>query len=936
MEEPVSYYTIVPDSDFDIDIVITKIPKQSPVWNFDWTTGVTVAAAAGCGIAASVGLFAYNKYKNLKKQLKRTEQQFEKENENAFAENRKLRELLDERQIALQEAEARMDKLVAENEEEILKRDELIEELKLEKEEINDQLEEVLLQREEMETLLDEERERGNEKDWHIEELLNAEGILQREQQELSDELEKALLHGNEMETLLEEERERWAQKDCEIVLLNNSIWILKRDQQELNDKLEKALLHGNEMETLLEEERERWAQKDCEIVLLNNSIWILKRDQQELNDKLEKALIHGKELETLLEEERERGTEKDCEIELLLNAEGILQQEQQDLNDKLEKALLHGKEMETLLEEERERGTEKNCHIEELLNAERILQREQQDLSDKLEKALLHGNEMETLLEEERERWALKDCEIVLLNNSIWILKRDQQELNDKLEKALLHGNEMETLLEEERERGAQKDRQIEDLLDAERILQLQQQELNNINAKEKERLLEERKEVEIQLSNCFRLIEENAENYEGEITRREIMIESYRNKLEVALQREKNLESLLDEAKEKERNKDRYIRELSLGVEKLNSEIHMLEQKLASARKEREMRDLEMVQREKEQIEISLYWKQKFEESNNEVKISGQREKDLREKVKDCEKELENAAILAKSLENKVRLLEDQLKENYIILKDKEEENSEKDSEIKRLLEQERNLQANLEIALVKEQGLKRTLQCAQEEVLSLQKKESENWQEIQQLLEECEMLKEKCQLQEDFILKEEKRVREQRRLQQETLRNEDKYMLMTLLHGIAERNFHLERIADEHGNENERDKELFDHMLKRKEEQFCMAQQEKNYYLKEWGDLTQVLEDLICENERVQQLVAPSPRVSIGDCAGEGGNTGKITASGWRLLIGLLPKGQLLMIPPGSPTHQEAEAQSKYHARDSFPLGVSMNGTAHQHPW
>ncbi|XP_066948447.1 myosin-2 heavy chain-like [Macrobrachium rosenbergii] len=153
--------------------------------------------------------------------------------------------------------------------------------------------------------------------------------------------------------------------------------------------------------------------------------------------------------------------------------------------------------------------------------------------------------------------------------------------------------------------------------------------------------------------------------------------------------------------------------------------------------------------------------------------------------------------------------------------------------------------------------------------EDRMWLEKKESENRQELQHLIEECEMWKEKCKIQEEITLTEQKRARDQRRIKEETLRNQDKYMLMALLHGIAERNFHLEHIALECGNENqqnvtekenqekERAQDLFDHMQKTKAEQYDRAQQERNDYLKQWGDLTQVLQDVMYEDESLPEL-------------------------------------------------------------------------------
>ncbi|XP_066969300.1 trichohyalin-like [Macrobrachium rosenbergii] len=187
----------------------------------------------------------------------------------------------------------------------------------------------------------------------------------------------------------------------------------------------------------------------------------------------------------------------------------------------------------------------------------------------------------------------------------------------------------------------------------------------------------------------------------------------------------------------------------------------------------------------------------------------------------------------------------------------------------EVQMLREREEQLRDNLESAMHQQQSLELSLKHAEGEICSLKKAESINLCELEQLRKECERLREKCRIQEDNTIKERKCFREHLRTQEEELRNQDKYMLMTLLHGTAQRNFHLEHIAldcrnksldnnseQEDPDKRSQEKDLLDQVQKLEEEQFrmyCNAQQEKDDYGKPWAVLTQMLEDLIQGDER-----------------------------------------------------------------------------------
>ncbi|XP_066960816.1 tropomyosin-2-like [Macrobrachium rosenbergii] len=125
--------------------------------------------------------------------------------------------------------------------------------------------------------------------------------------------------------------------------------------------------------------------------------------------------------------------------------------------------------------------------------------------------------------------------------------------------------------------------------------------------------------------------------------------------------------------------------------------------------------------------------------------------------------------------------------------------------------------------------------------------------NLQKLQELAKECALLKEKCRKLEESKEKAENCAREQRRLQEEALRMQDKYMLMGVLHRIAQRDFELERIVREEQENTETGGEIQeigsqDHGQEINQE-FCCAQNEHRGYLKkQWLDVTDILEDIL----------------------------------------------------------------------------------------
>ncbi|XP_064116381.1 golgin subfamily A member 6-like protein 26 [Macrobrachium nipponense] len=238
---------------------------------------------------------------------------------------------------------------------------------------------------------------------------------------------------------------------------------------------------------------------------------------------------------------------------------------------------------------------------------------------------------------------------------------------------------------------------------------------------------------------------------------------------KLGVALNHRKELESLLEEAEEKRRGK--------------------------------------------------IYTCSKGSGKDKEVETLRKDEEDHQEQMKEMEDKLQN---LSKERNSLIGAVEKQSRECHLLIAEKEKEKNEI-----RLYYQER-----------------------------LDQKDSE----MKKLQEECDKLKENWRIQEDNMIREHQRLMERQRRQEEALRDQDKYMLMTLLHGTAQRNFHLQHIALQHGIEQERqDGGQEEDLWMRREKQYrkyCDAQSDRSNYGKQWEVLTQTLTDLIHEEEGIPQ--------------------------------------------------------------------------------
>ncbi|XP_064083046.1 golgin subfamily A member 6-like protein 26 [Macrobrachium nipponense] len=153
--------------------------------------------------------------------------------------------------------------------------------------------------------------------------------------------------------------------------------------------------------------------------------------------------------------------------------------------------------------------------------------------------------------------------------------------------------------------------------------------------------------------------------------------------------------------------------------------------------------------------------------------------------------------------------------MNKNHLLAKEKE------DGEIKirrqhqeRLRQQEKEaekqrerleeLQEDLESALRQGQCLERLLECKEEDLISLKKKESEAQLEVQRLLKDCDMLKEKIQQQEEHRMRDEKRLREKAKNTGGGFEGARQIHVDDASPWDCSEEFQLEHIALEHGDE------------------------------------------------------------------------------------------------------------------------------------
>ncbi|XP_064083060.1 golgin subfamily A member 6-like protein 25 [Macrobrachium nipponense] len=588
-----------------------------------------------------------------------------------------------------------------------------------------------------------------------------------------------------------------------------------EEDSLELEDLEDSDLDNDDDLHPEIEEpesEEHLWKEAEQEIELLRKQL-------MEKDLLLEKKENEGKKMKSNFEKEI---NERDRKIVNLLQQGEQLRGERQQFDQDLRQALDQLEETEKLQKEQNEKLTSLECHLQE---KDRLLMRRDEDESEmgrlfqqemagkerELEATLLKLKESEntnelldmeneefcTMNEELKKVLAVKEKEVNHLKESL-ALKTKEMEYQREIMKRRLEEAEDDNSTLQEKLRLAE----VENVWIQEDVLKMQDQHQNLqslLSQAEseftltKEVLKAERKRNEIlrdelqamknwvaELGGENAKTKEELEEKALEIMSLEKSLEQKETILQDALYHGKEMESLLEGANEREKDMEASLTTLEAELQKRNLRI---EEFLAKEEQTRcEQQEFE------DKLDIALHY---ATELQTLLKEAEKRERTI--KI-DLEEQMNKNHLLAKEKEDGEIKIRRQHQER---LKQQEKE-AEKQRE--RLEE----LQEDLESALRQGQCLERLLECKEEDLISLKKKESEAQLEVQRLLKDCDMLKEKIQQQEENRMRDEKRLREKLRTQEEALREHDKYMLMMLLHGTAQRNFQLEHIALEHGDE------------------------------------------------------------------------------------------------------------------------------------
>ncbi|XP_066986765.1 trichohyalin-like [Macrobrachium rosenbergii] len=486
--------------------------------------------------------------------------------------------------------------------------------------------------------------------------------------------------------------------------------------------------------------------------------------------DETDEDLNTEKDLSRLNEDVRKALVEKEKEVDLLKESLALRTKELEEGQKKgeiMKRRLMETEEANITLQENLRLAEADN---ESILEDVLIIQDKHQALQSLLSQAeslMALGNK---LLDNERATNRLLEAELQVLENGLAKLRAEKAKLDEELDEQELDIICLEKALKNEKKKN-----------------NVLQPALHR--GKEMENLLERAKEREKEMQASLRSLEEELKKKNLQIedffkTKREVKCEEVglQDKLDVALQHGKELERMLKEAEERERkiandleekvqNRDDHIQDL-LGQEKtLKSEIEALRTKLENTvshgEKRFEKKYLRKKREEEERFRQTVYWMQQFWQRDDEVKKLRKEEEDRREQMQEMETILTN---LREENQKLLRTVEEQVNKNHLLVKEEEDAKTEmrkhhqetlrqKDKEAEKQREREEELLNNLESTLRQEQNLKRLLECKEEDIVSLKQRESESQQEVQQLVKDYEMLKEKCETQEENRLREEK---------------------------------------------------------------------------------------------------------------------------------------------------------------------------------
>ncbi|XP_064089240.1 golgin subfamily A member 6-like protein 24 [Macrobrachium nipponense] len=617
-------------------------------------------------------------------------------------------------------------------------------------------------------------------------------------------------------------------------------------------------------------------------------------------------------------------------------NSEDDDDDEEEEEEEEEEKDILETEELEPTEEEakeEEEEEAKEKCEPKDTTEEDQLLRQhpdqledERKRLAEDLEASEVHAGKLESLLNEANDEIArlrkqILDKEILIGKKAAaeTELKREVDKLNDEKEQLQSENQNLEEYAELATGRADIMDSLHQELLDTVTSLETQLEKTDHLLKKRDDEESELRsffqqimddKEMELEsaLHKANELEERNCQlerNLANEKQRNvslqneALMLKGRAQSLESALlHKESRLDSATEALNNERAKNDITCAELQvmrnwvteLGGENAVTKEDLKDKCLDITLLRKELGDeQEKTQILKEEVQLLKKW----------VSELGGQNTNLRE---DLEEALLEVTTLKNSLSNEKRDALHCRKEMEILLeeektrkeklevtlhhaKDLERERSEmrllfqerlkeKDNERKKLQERTEQLQQNLESAKHEQHNLESSLKHAERELSSLKRAESKNLHELELLGKKCESLREKCRIQEESIIKERQRVRDHLRTQQEELRNQDKYMLMALLQGTAQRNFHLEHIELERRNNSEdmdpqncaetrdgskdhvKDEDLHDQVRRVEEEQYVKysnAQREKKDYGKQWEALTQMVEDLIQGDEQ-----------------------------------------------------------------------------------
>ncbi|XP_064113481.1 trichohyalin-like [Macrobrachium nipponense] len=636
--------------------------------------------------------------------------------------------------------------------------------------------------------------------------------------------------------------------------------------QKEMVDK-ERELQRAKEKETELSLRLEKIETFNQILDAENEDLMRLVVDYREALEQKEREVDHLQELLARQATESENDQQKLRTLEMQMTAiEGTVQEMENQLMDvKDNQEALRGKLKLTESENSRLREVaadvkDRNCELEKNLTDETQKNLVLEDQVQLLESALRQKESQlvstSEILSAEKAKTEIMAEELEVMRNWVTELGGEKEKCKEELATKAEEVTSLQKELDNEKkltqvlaaeaqvmknwvaELGGEKEKCKEELATKESEVTSLQKELDN----EKKLTQVLAAEAQVMKNWVAELGGENA-MLQDEVNRNHSKINSLLKSLRKEKQRSRNLQDALQHGKEMEN----LLREEKKRGNEMAASLRTFKVELNN-------RDL--------QIENLLNMKRKLicekEELLEELGVALNHSKELDSLLEEAGKQ---AIKLTNDFEEEVQKREDQMKD---FLGKEEQLRVEKlelvdrlENAVNLLIKEERenvHWQQMLQEKEKEVQTLRIDEKDHQEQRKKMENKLQEGEKKLQQLRTECENLKENWRIQEENMIREQQRLMERHRRQEEALREQDKYMLMTLLHGTAQRNFHLQHIALQHGTEtldsiNEKEKQDEDLWL-RKEKQhrkYCDAQQERTNYPKQWDVLTQTLTEL-----------------------------------------------------------------------------------------